>query len=92
MLKKVHNATIWTKQDGLICCRSPYNAPEYHFFNKNTKRHERAGMVSIAVNVIHFNLSVVHEIIIRELNSIKFAILKHIIILPHTARSKQQEH
>lgn len=49
-------------------------------------------MVLIAVNVIHFNLSVVHEVIIRKLYSVKFAILKHVIILPHTTRSKQREH
>ena len=36
MLKKVHNATIWTKQDSLIFCRSTYNTPVHHFLNKKT--------------------------------------------------------
>ena len=44
---------------------------------------------SVAVNIVHLEFGVLHEVVVRKLYSVKVTVLKHYIILPEASRGQE---
>ena len=81
-----------------ICARSnPFHSScsaLLIFFNdgeyNRTETFKTTAEPSIAVHVVHVKLCILDEVIVRELDAVKIAVLKHHHILPETTRRHQQ--
>ena len=54
-------------------------------------RHDaKTARFSIAVHIVHLDLGILHQVIVRKLNAVEIAVLKHDVILPQASRGNHR--